>query len=85
MIRCRVIIKEFTLERFNELKNIKRKSIEVNGKLLFGDTFELVGDTFEYEKELAYYLSGKNDKGIIAVKVIEVIPEPEKDEQTIEK
>lgn len=67
MIKCEAI-KEFTLERFNELKNIQRKSIEVKGKIL-------IGDTFECEKELADYLLGENDKNIVVVKVIEVIPE----------
>jgi hypothetical protein len=66
MIKCEVI-KEFTLEKYDELKNIKRKSIEVKGKLL-------IGDTFECEKEMADYLMGGNSKNETVVKIIEIIP-----------
>lgn len=67
MIKCEVI-ERFTLGRFNELKNIKRKSVDTNGELY-------VGDVFECEKELADYLMGNNSKKKVVVKVIEVIPE----------
>ena len=63
-------IKQFTLGRFNEIKNIKRRSVEKEGMLF-------VGDTFECSKEMAEYLTGKNEKGSIVVKVLEVIPEVE--------
>ena len=66
MIKCEVI-KEFTLGKFEELKNIKRKRIETKGKLY-------VGDTFECNKEIADYLMGNNKDNEIVVKVIEVIP-----------
>ena len=66
MIKCEVI-KEFTLERFDELKNIQRKRIDTKGKLY-------IGDTFECEKELVYYLMGNNMEGKTVVKVIEVEP-----------
>ena len=74
MICCEVI-KDFTLEKFGELENIKRKKIDTKGKLY-------IGDTFECTKEMADYLLGKNDKNIVVVKVIEVIPE--KNNNTIE-
>ena len=64
MIRCEVI-KEFTLEKFNELKNIKRKSIQKDGKLY-------VGDTFECDETMARYLTGENEKCSVVVKIIEV-------------
>ena len=67
MIKCEVI-KEFTLERFDELKNIERKIFNTKGKLY-------VGDIFECTEEMAEYLTGKNEKGSIVVKVIEVKPE----------
>lgn len=67
MIKCEVI-KEFTLERFDELKNIKRKSIGTNGKLY-------VGDIFECDKEMADYLMGNNNNSVVVVKVIEIEPE----------
>lgn len=62
------VIKDFTLERYDELRNIVKKSgIEEKGMLR-------VGDTFECEKELCDYLTGKNAKELVVVKVIEVIP-----------
>lgn len=67
MIKCEVI-KEFTLERFNELKNIQRRSFDTKGKLY-------VGDTFECDKEMADYLMGDNKDKQVVVKVIEVEPE----------
>lgn len=66
MIKCEVI-KEFTLERFDELKNIQRKSFDTKGKLY-------VGDTFECDKEMADYLMGDNKDKQVVVKVIEVEP-----------
>lgn len=76
MIKCEAI-KEFTLGRYDELKNIQRKSIEIKGKLL-------IGDTFECEKDLADYLLGKNDKNMAVVKVIEIEPEKEIEDGTLE-
>lgn len=70
MIKCEVI-KEFTLEKFDELKNIQRRSIETKGKLY-------VGDTFECDKAMADYLLGDNKDKHVVVKIIEVIPEEEK-------
>lgn len=67
MIKCEVI-KEFTLEKFDELKNIQRRSVSTKGKLY-------VGDTFECDKAMADYLLGDNKDKHIVVKVIEVIPE----------
>jgi len=66
MIKCEVI-KQFNFARFDELKNIKRKSVDIKGKLL-------VGDEFECTKEIAEYLAGKNPLNEIVVKVIEVEP-----------
>lgn len=63
-------IKDFTLGRFNELKNIKRKNEKNNEK---GKLY--VGDTFECPKDLAEYLNGKNDYGHVVINIIEVIPE----------
>lgn len=63
-----IAIKDFTLERYGELKNIIRKNgIEEKGRLNEGDTFEC-------ERELADYLMGNNSKGEVVVKVIEIIP-----------
>ena len=62
------VIEEFTLEKFNELKNIVRKDKEEIGRLF-------IGDTFECDEEMAKYLTGNNDLNKVVVKVIEVIPE----------
>ena len=62
------VIEEFTLKRFDELKNIQRKSIEVKGRLF-------VGDTFECNEGMVKYLTGNNEQGKTVVKVIEVEPE----------
>lgn len=67
MIKCQAI-KEFTLEKFDELKNIERKNVNTKGKLY-------VGDTFECTKEMADYLMGSNAKGEVVAKVLEIIPE----------
>ena len=61
-------IKPLTLERFDEIKNsIVRKGIDTYGQLN-------VGDTFECSQDLAEYLTGKNSRGMIVVKITEIIP-----------
>ena len=68
MIKVKVI-ENFTLGRFNELKNLVRNSA--------GNTpgFLYVNDTFECTEELAEYLTKTNAKQRAFVEVIEVIPE----------
>lgn len=68
MIKCKTI-KEFTLKKFKELKNIERTNdVYVEGKLY-------VGDTFECNKDMVDYLLGDNPKNETVIEVIEVIPE----------
>lgn len=68
MIKCKTI-KEFTLKKFKELKNIERANdVYVEGKLY-------VGDTFECNKDMVDYLLGDNPKNETVIEVIEVIPE----------
>ena len=62
------VIEQFTLGRFDEITNIVRKNADKHGMLFKGDTFECT-------REMAEYLTGKNEKGKIVVKIIEVIPE----------
>lgn len=71
------VIESFNLERFNELKNIKRKATDTEGKLY-------VGDIFECTEEMAEYLTGNNVLNKEVVKIIEVKPET-KFEQIEEK
>ena len=67
MIKCKTI-KEFTLKKFKELKNIERANdVYVEGKLY-------VGDTFECNKDMVDYLLGDNPKKETVIEVIEVIP-----------
>lgn len=74
MVKCETI-KEFTLQRYDELKNIvRRNGIEEKGKLR-------VGDTFECSKELCDYLMGNNLKGEKVVRVIEIIPDNQTKEE----
>ena len=67
MIKCEVI-REFTLEEFDKLKNIKRKNLDTKGRLY-------VEDTFECDKAMTDYLMGGNKDKEVVVKVIEVEPE----------
>lgn len=64
------VIKPFSLGKFNELKNVVRKSTSS------GNTLN-TGDTFECTKEMCDYLMGNNKVNDTFVKIIEVIPEEE--------
>lgn len=76
------VIESFTLGAFKELKNIKRINKEENGKLF-------VGDVFECTEEMTKYLTNEtsNPMNRAFVKVIEIIPEKEKEveEKLVEK
>ena len=73
MIKCEVV-KGFNLKNFNDLKNIKRKSLNTQGKLF-------VGDVFECSEEMVDYLSGNNPLKEAVIKVIEVEPEQKVEEE----
>lgn len=77
MVKCEVI-GEFTLQKFDELKNIVRAGKEEKGRLF-------TRDTFECDEEMAKYLTGNNPLNKTVVKVIEVIPEEKKEETKEEK
>lgn len=72
------VIEEFTLAKFNELKNLARKEQAEVGRLF-------VGDTFECTEEMAKYLTGDNPLKRAFVKVIEVIPEKVIEEKPVEE
>lgn len=72
MVKVEVIIDNFSLKKFNELKNLERKKESKNKQ---GFLYE--GDTFECSKEMSVYLTGKNPLNLQVVKIIEVIPEKE--------
>lgn len=63
MKKCEVI-EDFSLNEFDKLKNIKRKSLDVKGKLF-------VEDVFECDDKMANYLLGDNPLERQVVKVIE--------------
>ena len=63
-------IQDFTLGRFGELKNIKRKNIDTPGKLYKGDVFECT-------EPMADYLTGGNSKKKVVVRVLEILPKVE--------
>lgn len=58
-------IKDFTLSRYDEIKNLQPRSIKKVGKLYNNDIFECSID-------LARYLLGENEKKLIVVKILEV-------------
>lgn len=65
------VIKDFTLNDFDRIMELKRSSSKNKEGSLFA------GDTFECTEEMYKYLTGTNDKGITVVKIIEVIPKKE--------
>lgn len=69
------VLEDFTLKRFDELKNIQRKSKEQKGRLFAEDIFECT-------EELAAYLTKNNLLGRAFVRVIEVIPQEENKSKT---
>lgn len=72
------VIEEFSYGDFYKIKDsLVRKARAKEGYLYVGDTFECDEDTMKY-------LTGKNDKKKVVVKVIEVIPE-KKEEVKIEE
>ena len=72
MIKCEVI-EEFTLEKFDELKNLVRAREDKNqNKKLY------LKDTFECDKEMADYLTGGNSYKKHYLKKSEIIPVEEK-------
>ena len=73
MIKVRTIM-PFTLKDYNKLSNVKKI---FNRDL---DAFD-VGDTFECDEEMAQYLTGKNAKNLVAVEIVEVIPDVKETKQ----
>lgn len=64
--------KDFTLQKFEELKNIVRNNLDEDGKIFKDDTFECTED-------MAKYLTGENAQNISVARVIEVMPEEKKE------
>lgn len=66
MVKVQAII-DFTYKKYDKIQNLESKDKKEKGKIFDGDIFEI-------DDEEALYLTGKNDKGIVAVKVLGVKP-----------
>ena len=67
-----IVIEDFYLAKFNELKNIERANPNKNEN---GTLY--VNDTFDCTKEMAEYLTGKNLTKRAFVRIIEIKPDLE--------
>ena len=67
MVKVQAII-DFSYKKYDKIQNLNSLD-EIEKGTIF------TGDIFEVEDEEALYLTGKNKNKIVAVKVLEVIPE----------
>lgn len=67
MVKVQAII-DFTYKKYDEIQNLNSLDKIEKGKIFKEDIFEV-------EDKEALYLTGKNKDNIVAVKVLEVIPE----------
>lgn len=66
MVKAKVI-EDFTLRKFNELRNIERANANKNAEgYLYKD------DTFECDEEMAKYLTKTNAEGRPFIQIIEI-------------
>ena len=67
MVKVQAII-DFNYKNYNKIKDLQPTNKIQEGKIFAGDIFEV-------EDDEAKYLTGENKNKIVAVKVLEVIPE----------
>lgn len=67
MVKVQAII-DFNYKNYNKIKDLQPSNKIQEGKIFAGDIFNV-------EDEEALYLTGENKDKIVAVKVLEVIPE----------
>lgn len=67
MVKVQAII-DFNYKNYNKIKDLQPTNKRQEGKIFAGDIFNV-------EDDEAKYLTGENKNNIVAVKVIEVIPE----------
>ena len=67
MVKVQAII-DFNYKNYNKIKDLQPANKIQEGKIFAGDIFNV-------EDDEAKYLTGENKDKIVAVKVIEVIPE----------
>ena len=74
MVKVQAII-DFTYKNYNKIKDLQPANKIQEGKIFAGDIFNV-------EDDEAKYLTGENKNKIVAVKVLEVIPEIKKEKIT---
>ena len=67
MVKVQAII-DFSYKNYNKIKDLQPANKIQEGKIFAGDIFNV-------EDDEAKYLTGENKNNIVAVKVLEVIPE----------
>ena len=77
MVKVQAII-DFNYKNYNKIKDLQPTNKMQEGKIFAGDIFNV-------EDDEAKYLTGENKNNIVAVKVLEVIPENEEKEKIIPK
>lgn len=77
MVKVQAII-DFNYKNYNKIKDLQPANKMKEGKIFARDIFEV-------EDEEALYLTGKNKNNIVAVKVLEVIPEIKEEKNTTTK
>ena len=74
MVKVQAII-DFNYKNYNKIKDLKPTNKIQEGKIFAGDIFNV-------EDDEAKYLTGENKDKIVAVKVLEVIPEIKEEKNT---
>ena len=77
MVKVEAII-DFNYKNYNKIKDLQSANKMQEGKIFTGDIFNV-------EDDEAKYLTGKNKNKIVAVKVLEVIPEIKEEKKIITK
>ena len=67
MVKVQAII-DFNYKNYNKIKDLQPTNKKQEGKIFAGDIFNV-------EDDEAKYLTGENKNKIVAIKVLEVIPE----------
>ena len=67
MVKVQAII-DFNYKNYNKIKDLQPTNKKQEGKIFAGDIFNV-------EDDEAKYLTGENENKIVAVKVLEVMPE----------
>lgn len=77
MVKVQAII-DFNYKNYNKIKDLQPTNKIQEGKIFSGDIFNV-------EDDEAKYLTGENKNKIVAVKVLEVIPEIKEEEKITTK